>query len=431
MVQPVSVSRVPGQRVAFGASPGFKRLNRVGWLGTLGAALLMTISGVPAQDEVRLSKGNQTGKAGAGEVNIPGLPVSPAKEQLMRDLQKVNPARVLFLNQNQGNKIQLPELINLYEDQALKPVLHALAQLYDPKNQDKVKLAYTSFSDNTQRAFDGGYGLHVVRNLGPVWVNELWDLDRETGRIRMPGEIRVRLHAFSGERYVQGSDDQYMVMRFRVAYQGKHKPARLVLEPTWAWDKKSEQNQPLQRRVPVGILNCRACHQHRNTFAHDFMAPERVAEEVRRKEKGLALQGIRNFEVITQPDYLVPLSDPDGDKRLAATHGFKGYMAFLSKNRDTISPAFREGMSRALLDPATSLRLNPVRAGVEEILKSGKIHRLGSDQPVRDGEAPPGTFQPYKGESGRLYQQALYIELAGEGFGPGPAIEPVRDVKNP
>ena len=215
-------------------------------------------------------------------------------------------------------------------------VMRDLSLLY---NSPRTQVTYASFTSEDNPGEDGGFGLHVVKRVDigdkTVFVNEHWPFRR--GRLQLPDEIRARTRGFNRDkpaRGAPGSEDDYIVERFRIAYDVDDKPT-LFTQRQFGSDGKA-----ILHRVSTGSFDCTGCHKSGNGFAASF-TPSGAKT---------------NAESNTQRTAFAPLSSSTSEAVLRQGKGFEALMAYLKKNG--YSAQHRNAMESALLKhPQDSLRL--------------------------------------------------------------------------
>ncbi len=166
-------------------------------------------------------------------------------------------AQVTDPSENLKKSLVDSEFQNLSE---LKEIFYHLASLYERDELGLADVRVPSFSPN-QAGEDGGYGVHVVKRVNRVSVNEHWPLVQ--GQVRLPDEIRVRID--------RGSANQLpLYARFRILWKpirsyldgSPHPKTRPggVSEPFVFLEPQSSGGRPWERRVPISRTACTACH---------------------------------------------------------------------------------------------------------------------------------------------------------------------------
>jgi len=274
-------------------------------------------------------------------------------------------------------------------DEHYQTLLHAhtlseLRTLYAADNSSRVETVYASFAADLpgfHASDDEGFGLHVVKRLKvadrTLLVNEHWPIDRETGGLLLPDEIRVQSQVFQGEARVPGSQDTYLFDSLRMA---------------WGPDGEIEifrrAHVKDHMRVPViaprSCLNCHATDMS-GSFAADFL------------ESGEA----RNFETI--------VSDSHFALPYQKQRGLRQYLDFLKARHG--SPEFLSAVQQRLERPNENLNL----PGILPALNRSSVQFLGDDLPW-NRSSYSSLHQAYGQQGTYLTEQGWYLDALEDIF---------------
>lgn len=254
-----------------------------------------------------------------------------------------------------------------------------LIQLYDPRNAGKVRITYASFTPENGSGDDIGFGLHIVKRLTihgkdgrsrRIDVNEHWAMERRTGGLLLPDEIRIKSLVFEGERGSRASQKLYLFDSFRLAWSESREIAILRRS---VYDGVHRMNT---LRAPVSApFSCQGCHLGRSSdsFADDFLADEEA----------------RDFEAIVQPScFQLP---PE------KMRGFREYIEHL-KEMPSVDGNFIGEVEENLSDISRASTVPGLRQALIDQLHS--LHWIHGDRPWARTYSYIGLAQ---------YQQGTYL----------------------
>lgn len=295
-----------------------------------------------------------------------------------------------------GNLLELQAILNSappisagveerYQRLVQEQTFADLLEVYDPKNQAHLKITYASFTpENTfGGGDDSGFGLHIVKRLElptsngktrTIDVNELWAEDRQSGKLFLPDEIRIKSQAFEGERVVPGSHRLYLFDSIRVAWGGG--PDEIQISRRSRLSSKA-------MRVPVSApFSCLECHDSTASFAVPFL------------KNGEKL----NHEAIVQNSHFTL---PPEEMR-----GFTQYVDYLKKSGK--SDSFIEQRKAKLKNIRSFSEVPGFLQIVERTKQANSFHWLPDDELIAGPEHLYTHRQGvYKTEDGLLWMDAL------------------------
>jgi len=226
-----------------------------------------------------------------------------------------------------------------------------LELLYTNELEGRVSVVYASFASDApsyhQRGDDEGFGLHVVKRFEnserTIFVNEHWPIDRATGGLLFPDEIRLQSQVFTGERHRLGSESTYLFDSVRLAW-GPSNEIEIY--------RRSLQ-QGGRMRVPVSAPgSCLQCHE--STSSNGFADAYLETGETRDYEA-----------IVSQSHFKLPP---------AKQRGFREYVTFL---KNVNAPDYPQ-IEKILADPGDRLQL----PGILDALRAayGQRQWLGADE---------------------------------------------------
>lgn len=252
------------------------------------------------------------------------------------------------------------------------------AEIYDPDNASKVRVAYASFTPDRsdEPGEDLGYGFHIVKRLELtlsdgatkiIEVNEAWPENKRDGGLLPPDEIRIKTQLFEGPRHVAGSHRLFAYDSVRIAW-GNDGQIQMVRRP------RKIDGRATVMRVPVSAPgSCLRCHApalsriYAESFARAGDAPD--------------------YESIVAPSfYGLPVE---------RMKGYQEYLAYLKApgNLPQVAPAVRD-----LANPKKASALPELAAEFRQ--RVGVYHWVGDD-----GSADRG----YGYGAGSLDRQGHYL----------------------
>lgn len=188
-----------------------------------------------------------------------------------------------------------------YQRLAQKQSLSDALKIYDPRYRGQVQVAYTSFTaENGRRAgSDLGYGLRVLKRLElgakVIEVKEFWPVDRYSGRLFRPEELRIKTRVEGGERGGEGSEGQYLFDRVHLAWgPGRNE---VTVHRRTLYDSLGNLRQV---RSPVSVpYSCMGCHQSdsglRKAFAKDITTQESIIQPAYYELPKKEMDGLKEY----------------------------------------------------------------------------------------------------------------------------------------
>ncbi len=242
-----------------------------------------------------------------------------------------------------------------------------LQKIYDPKNQEKLLIAYPTFiPEKGSPGEDRGFGFHVVKRLiiplpngekKIIDVNEQWAENQKNRGLFLPDEIRIKTRVVSGDRHVAGSERQYLFDSVRLAWNETNEIS--IARQTRYRNREGNMGmKPM--RVPVSApISCMACHDAGTSHYIKFLADGET----------------RNHEAIVQDSYF-KLSPKEMD-------GYQEYVDYLTSKK--VPETFLTKVKRDLEDPVTAFAVPGLYEALEQQRQS--FSWLGEDDSFR-----PFTF---------------------------------------
>jgi hypothetical protein len=282
------------------------------------------------------------------------------------------------------------KLEKTYQGQIHRQVLADLSLLYDPANQNKVKITYASFTPESQigGGEDGGFGLHIVKRLilpleggltKIIYVNEQWPQDARSGGLFAPDEIRIQTLFRPTDTSRPGSHEDFLFDSIRLAWGPLPQDVQILRQTVHEWDQSAHKNRYKPLRVPISApFSCRDCHESSNALGDGFLA---------KGEK-------KNFAAIVQ--------DSQFNLPVEKMRGFKEYLTALTK----------QGRPPEMIETVRTQLLNPIAASAVPNL----LEALQDKNAQNSLDWLPEAI-PLKTEIPQMsHRQGFYVDLEGNSF---------------